>query len=135
MGGTVLTPAENARGWWESAWSRSGSGCSVYEAKPSYQTDSGCAHRTTNDVAAVAEDLSVYDTTHAIGSGSLPAWITVGGTSASTPIIAAVEALSEGAERSLGPAAFYQSPGRSSTSSPEPTAAASTRSVHRRRWL
>ncbi len=111
VGGTVLTPGENARGWSESAWSRSGSGCSVYEAKPSYQTDSGCAHRTTNDVAAVAEDLSVYDTTHAIGSGSLPAWITVGGTSASTPIIAAVEALSESAERSLGPAAFYQSPG------------------------
>ncbi len=111
VGGTVLAPAANARGWSESVWSRSGSGCSVYEPKPSFQTDGGCAHRTTNDVAAVAEDLSVYDTTHATGIVGLPAWITVGGTSAATPIVAAVEALSESAERSLGAAAFYQSPG------------------------
>ncbi len=111
VGGTVLAPAANARGWSESVWSRSGSGCSGYEPKPSFQTDGGCAHRATNDVAAVAEDLSVYDTTHATGIVGLPAWITVDGTSAATPIVAAVEALSESAERSLGAAAFYQSPG------------------------
>jgi len=45
VGGTVLTPANNSRGWSESVWSRSGSGCSVLEAKPSYQTDSGCSKR------------------------------------------------------------------------------------------
>ena len=66
--------------------------------------------RTTNDVAAVAEGLSVYDTTHAEGAEKLPAWIDVGGTSASTPIIAGVEALSSSAARSSGAAAFYASP-------------------------
>ncbi len=110
VGGTVLAPAAGARGWSESAWEYSGSGCSFYEPKPSFQKDGGCAGRAANDVAAVAQDLSVYDTSHPPGT-SLPAWITVGGTSASTPIIAGVEALSEPAERSLGPAAFYRSAG------------------------
>ena len=110
VGGTVLAPAATARGWSERVWSRSGSGCSLYEPKPTYQTDNGCPRRTSNDVAAVAEDLSVYDTTHATGdSGS--GWITVGGTSAATPIVASVEALSEEPERELGPEAFYKSPG------------------------
>jgi hypothetical protein len=101
VGGTTLTATNNSRGWSESTWSRSGSGCSRYEPKPRLQTDTECSHRTTNDVAAVAEDLSVYD------NGS---WLAVGGTSAATPIIAAVEALSSSAARSLGAAAFYESP-------------------------
>ncbi len=105
VGGTVLTEANNARGWSESVWPYSGSGCSLYEPKPAFQSDSGCSQRTANDVAAVAEGLSVYDSTFT------PNWVTVGGTSASSPIIAAVEALSESSERSLGPAAFYESPG------------------------
>jgi hypothetical protein len=107
VGGTVLTPASNAREWSESVWPYSGSGCSLYEPKPAFQSDSGCSHRTTNDVAAAAEGLSVYDSAYIYA----PGWLTVGGTSASSPIIAAVEALSESSERSLGPAAFYQSPG------------------------
>lgn len=111
VGGTVLAAAENSRHWSESAWEDSGSGCSRFEPKPSYQQDAGCPRRSENDVSAVAEDLSVYDTSHPQGSGNLPAWITVDGTSAATPIVAAVEALSEGAERSLGAAAFYRSPG------------------------
>jgi len=110
VGGTTLTPAANTRGWEESVWAKSGSGCSLYETKPSFQTDAGCSRRTTNDVAAVAEDLSVYNTTNATGSPELPAWITVGGTSASTPLIAAVEALSSAAARSLAAADFYESP-------------------------
>lgn len=105
VGGTVLTEANNARGWSESVWPNSGSGCSLYEPKPAFQTDSECSHRTTNDVAAEANDVSVYE------SGVSGGWSTAGGTSASAPIIAAVEALSESSERSLGPAAFYQSPG------------------------
>ncbi|MGH2864090.1 MAG: IPT/TIG domain-containing protein [Solirubrobacteraceae bacterium] len=111
VGGTVLSRAGNSRGWSESVWSRSGSGCSLQEPKPSYQLDASCTHRTSNDVAAVAEDLSVYDTTHASGISGLPDWVTVDGTSASTPIIAAVEALSEPAERALGAEAFYKTPG------------------------
>jgi len=110
VGGTVLAPSNTTRGWSETVWPRSGSGCSLYEPKPAYQTDTGCSLRTSNDVAAVAEDLSVHDTTYAIGDSG-PSWVTVGGTSASTPIIAAVEALSEQPERELGPEAFYRSPG------------------------
>jgi hypothetical protein len=105
VGGTTLTAAGNTRGWSESVWAHSGSGCSLYEPKPAYQTHSGCARRTANDISAVAEGLSIYD------SGQSPAWFTVGGTSAASPIIASVEAMSSSAARALGAAAFYQSPG------------------------
>jgi hypothetical protein len=107
VGGTDLTSAGNSRGWSETVWARSGSGCSVYEPKPSYQTDSGCSKRTTNDIAAAAEDLSIYDTSGTVGE-KLSGWYTVGGTSAATPIIAAYEALSGSETRSLGAAAFYK---------------------------
>ena len=44
VGGTTLTQAAGtARGWTETAWSGAGSGCSAYEPKPAWQTDSGCS--------------------------------------------------------------------------------------------
>jgi subtilase family serine protease len=95
VGGTSLTQASNSRGWTESVWSTSstegtGSGCSADDPKPSWQTDTGCANRTDNDVAAVADPntgVAVYDTYSEGG------WLEVGGTSASSPIIASVYAL------------------------------------------
>jgi hypothetical protein len=96
VGGTSLTTAPNARGWTESAWGSSsggegtGSGCSADDAKPSWQKDTGCAKRTDNDVAAVADPstgVAIYDTYD--GGG----WLEVGGTSAAAPIIAATFAL------------------------------------------
>jgi subtilase family serine protease len=109
VGGTSLTKASNARGWTESAWSGAGSGCSAYEAKPSWQTDSGCAKRTVADVSAVADPntgVAVYDTANGCGTSSYcdylisigvvqgaDGWVQVGGTSASSPIIASVYAL------------------------------------------
>ncbi|MEV6675007.1 putative Ig domain-containing protein [Streptomyces sp. NPDC051162] len=96
VGGTSLSRAGNARGWTESVWGSSaggqgaGSGCSAYDAKPTWQHDSGCAQRTVADVSAVADPatgLAVYDTYQAGG------WNVYGGTSASSPIIAAVYAL------------------------------------------
>jgi IPT/TIG domain len=107
VGGTNLVAAENSRGWSESVWSHSGSGCSVVEPKPSYQTDPGCSKRTTNDVSAAAEDISIYDTSGVVGE-KLGGWSTVGGTSAATPIIAAYEALSGSETRDEGAAAFYK---------------------------
>src|SRR5262249_39421619 len=94
VGGTALTrDASTARGWTEATWSpdpnATGSGCSLYEAKPSWQADSGCATRMTNDVAAVADPatgVAVYDS----GIGG---WAVFGGTSAATPIVASVYAL------------------------------------------
>ncbi|MGF1428102.1 putative Ig domain-containing protein [Kitasatospora sp. LaBMicrA B282] len=94
VGGTALTKDSSARGWSESVWSTSstegtGSGCSAYDPKPSWQTDSGCSNRTIADVSAVADPatgVAVYQTYG--GSG----WNVYGGTSASSPIIASVYA-------------------------------------------
>jgi len=87
VGGTSLTRGGGTRGWTESAWSGAGSGCSAYEPKPSWQTDTGCSRRTVADVSAVADPNT--------GVAVLFAgqWFTVGGTSASSPIIAGVYAL------------------------------------------
>ena len=107
VGGTTLKKAENTRGWTETAWSLSGSGCSLYESKPAWQTDTGCTKRTDNDVAAVADPetpVSVYNTPYASG------WINVGGTSASAPLIAGMEGQAEKAVRSLGAEIFYDQP-------------------------
>ncbi|WP_371669208.1 putative Ig domain-containing protein [Streptomyces sp. NBC_00289] len=95
VGGTALSTSSNSRGWTESVWKTSstegtGSGCSAYDPKPSWQTDTGCSKRMEADVSAVADPatgVAVYDTYG--GSG----WAVYGGTSASAPIIAGVYAL------------------------------------------
>ena len=96
VGGTSLTPSASPRGWSESVWGSSsggegtGSGCSADSAKPSWQSDTGCARRTVGDVAADADPgtgVAVYDTYDQRG------WLEVGGTSASSPMIAAAYAL------------------------------------------
>jgi hypothetical protein len=90
VGGTTLNTASNTRGWTETVWPGTGSGCSAYEAKPPWQTDTGCTDRTNNDVAADADPdtgVAVYDTYSEGG------WLEVGGTSESSPIIASVFAL------------------------------------------
>ncbi|WP_280694290.1 S53 family peptidase [Kitasatospora sp. GAS204B] len=113
VGGTSLTQDSSARGWSESVWGTSategtGSGCSAYEAKPSWQTDSGCANRTVADVSAVADPatgVAVYDTYGASG------WNVYGGTSASSPIIASVYALAGNPGANTTPAAdLYANP-------------------------
>jgi subtilase family serine protease len=92
VGGTSLKKASNSRGWSETAWSGAGSGCSAYDPKPGWQTDSGCSNRTVADVAADADPntgVSVYDTYHE------PGWLVFGGTSVASPIIASVYALAD----------------------------------------
>ena len=92
VGGTSLQTAANARGWTESAWSGAGSGCSLYEPKPYWQTDGGCSSRTVADISAVADTATgvvVYDPNGLSGAG----WYPYGGTSAATPIVAAAYAL------------------------------------------
>ncbi len=90
-GGTSLNRnSGTSRGWSESAWSGSGAGCSSWESKPSWQTDSGCGNRTVADASAVADPgtgVAVYDTYSEGG------WFVVGGTSASSPILASTYAL------------------------------------------
>lgn len=106
VGGTTLTKASGtSRGWTESAWSGAGSGCSTLNAKPSWQTSATqCSGKAIADVSAVADPatgVSVYDTTSFQGAHG---WFVVGGTSASSPIIASVYAL--GGNLSGYPASF-----------------------------
>jgi subtilase family serine protease len=117
VGGTALSTSSNSRGWTESVWETSstegtGSGCSSYDAKPTWQTDSGCSKRTIADVSAVADPatgVSVYDS-----YGVTAGWYTFGGTSASSPIIAGVYALGGTPSSSSYPASFpYASAGTS----------------------
>jgi subtilase family serine protease len=100
VGGTSLSTASNSRGWTESVWNDgggegTGSGCSSYEPEPSWQTaldlPSGCSKRIANDTSADADPdtgLAVYDTSNDNGG-----WNEVGGTSASSPMVAAMFAL------------------------------------------
>jgi len=110
VGGTVLYRAANARGWSEEPWyepsirAGGGSGCSRFP-KPSWQTDPGCAGRMTVDVAAdgaCESPVSVYD----------GKWELLCGTSASSPLVAGIEAHAEEYVRSLpGAEAFYEAIG------------------------
>ncbi|MFJ9841572.1 putative Ig domain-containing protein [Kitasatospora sp. NPDC101155] len=109
VGGTSLNRASNTRGWSEKVWGSSsggngaGSGCSAYDPKPSWQKDTGCAKRTVADVSAVADPatgVAVYQTYG--GSG----WNVYGGTSASSPIIAAVYALAGTPASGTTPASY-----------------------------
>lgn len=70
-------------------WSQTGSGCSAYFQKPSWQTDTGCANRTVNDIAAVA-DPNTGVIAYASQNGG---WNVYGGTSVAAPIISAMYAL------------------------------------------
>ncbi|HUY41021.1 MAG TPA: S53 family peptidase [Candidatus Dormibacteraeota bacterium] len=97
VGGTSLSPAANTRGWTEVVWNdmaagngATGSGCSIYEPKPAWQTDTGCTTRVYNDVSANGDPqtgVAVYDTYNSGG------WGVVGGTSEATPIVAGMYAL------------------------------------------
>ncbi|OLB78100.1 MAG: hypothetical protein AUI14_14085 [Actinobacteria bacterium 13_2_20CM_2_71_6] len=77
VGGTSLSRAANARGFTESAWSGAGSGCSAYDAKPSWQTvATGCAKRAESDVSAVADPgtgVAVYALAGNPGANDYPA--------------------------------------------------------------
>ena len=103
VGGTTLKHASNSRGWTETAWGSSeaavgtGSGCSAFEPKPSWQQagasyPGGCLNRTGNDVSADANPNTgalIYDSYQQHPGG----FEELGGTSEATPIITAVYAL------------------------------------------
>lgn len=98
VGGTSLREdTTTARGWNETVWSGTGSGCSAYIAKPDWQKDPGCSDRTVGDVAADADPytgINVYDTYQQSG------WLVFGGTSVSAQIIAGVYGLAGGPPKS-----------------------------------
>ena len=106
VGGTTLETASGTRPWTESAWYSTtesttgpigtGSGCSLHEPQPSWQKSvsiiaAACANRVENDVAADADPnpgVAVYDT-----ANGNTGWFPAGGTSVSSPLIAAAFAL------------------------------------------
>jgi subtilase family serine protease len=103
VGGTRLAHDASARGWSESAWSTTategaGSGCSARDARPTWQSSvpaikAVCPRRAIADVSAVADPatgVAVYDSFAYKGHSG---WLTFGGTSVSSPIIASVYAL------------------------------------------
>jgi MYXO-CTERM domain-containing protein len=88
VGGTSLAQGSDSRGWTETAWRSGGSSCSTSITKPSWQTSNACGHRMTSDLSAVGDPntgVAVYDS---VDGG----WQVVGGTSAASPLIAAIYA-------------------------------------------
>ncbi len=104
VGGTSLSEANGA--WTSSAWSEGGSGCSTVFEAAAWQASlpefaaTGCAGgRSIADVAAIGDPetgVDVYDSTPE-GNGDPTGWGVWGGTSVSSPIVAAELALAGGA--------------------------------------
>jgi subtilase family serine protease len=111
--GTHLTKGGGSRGWTETVWSGTGSGCSSFVAAKVWQTNkenhwsrTGCSKRVIGDVAYVADPntgVAVYD------SYGYSGWIVVGGTSVSSPAEAALYALS-GNQSGIPARLSYQHP-------------------------
>jgi hypothetical protein len=94
VGGTSLTIDANGNYLSESAWTGSGGGVSAYEPAPAYQSALGFSGRATPDIAynaAKESRVSVYDSITTPNGNT--GWITVGGTSAGAPQIAAMVAI------------------------------------------
>ena len=96
VGGTSLRDG-GARGWTETVWDGTGSGCGLGHAKVSWQSGitDACGGRMEADVSAVADPntgVAVYGP----ASRSVSQWMVFGGTSASAPLIGAMFALRNG---------------------------------------
>jgi hypothetical protein len=122
VGGTsLIRDPQASRGWAETAWSGTGSGCAAGWAKPAWQRadntePTGCLARTDNDVSAVGDPNTgvwVFDSTPF--EGQPVDWQAVGGTSASAPIIAGVYALAGQPPPRTFPASYLYLPGRAAS--------------------
>ncbi len=90
VGGTTLTPSSaTPRGFVESAWNQTGSGCDTYESVPAWQPQTGCAGRAYNDISADGDPNTGLDAYDSQDGG----WIQVGGSSLAAPLAAAFEAV------------------------------------------
>ncbi|MBI3648962.1 MAG: peptidase S8 [Actinobacteria bacterium] len=113
VGGTTLNINADNSYKSETVWSGSGSGCSTLNTAKSWQTSTstwgqtGCGtERGVADVAADADPATgaaVYDSTRYHG---ITGWFQVGGTSLSSPLIAAVYALAGNAGSASYPASI-----------------------------
>jgi hypothetical protein len=93
VGGTTLSLGPGGTYQGETAWSGSGSGCSYYVPKPSWQHDTGCSHRTAADVSADADPSTGAAIFDSVPYSGQTGWFQIGGTSLSAPLIAATYVL------------------------------------------
>jgi subtilase family serine protease len=123
VGGTTLK--EQGGAWTSKAWHEGGSGCSKLFTAPPWQSSAanfaatGCGSaRAVADVAAVGNPstgVNVYDSTPEVPGTEPEGWGVWGGTSVSSPIVAAEFALAGGAHGVADPAAtLYSHLGESS---------------------
>jgi subtilase family serine protease len=105
VGGTHLVKGGGSRGWTETVWNGTGSGCAnSSDAKPSWEKAKwtpGCNNRVANDVSAVATGVTLYDT---YGYGG---FVTVAGTSISSPLVGSIFALAGNATTQNGGKTFW----------------------------
>jgi subtilase family serine protease len=98
-----------------SGYQGTGSGCSSYEPMPPAQQAlqlTGCTMRVVADVSAVADPytgVSVYDSYSSPGHRMGTGWMQFGGTSAGSPIIASIYAMS-GNTSGTGASLAYSNP-------------------------
>ena len=107
VGGTTLTPDSSPRGWSESAWAQTSSGCSMMFPVPAWQSGSGCTSgRSVADVSVVADynpGIAVYSTVEG-------GWVVLGGTSAGAPFVAGLyAAANDYGAATVGAAKLYAS--------------------------
>jgi subtilase family serine protease len=90
VGGTTLTQdSTKPRGWSESAWASTSSGCSIMFPAPAWQNASGCTSgRSVSDVSVIAD----YNPGVAVYSSVEGGWVVLGGTSAGAPFVAGLYA-------------------------------------------
>jgi hypothetical protein len=55
-----------------------GSGCSIWEPKPAWQHDAGCAGRTVADISAVADNVAIFDSSPEVGDWGVVASTSIG---------------------------------------------------------
>jgi subtilase family serine protease len=114
VGGTSVI---NQSGTWTSkVWAATGSGCSSFVSKPSYQTDTGCSMRTVNDVAALADPATGV----AAFVSYIGGWTVFGGTSVSAPLVASMYALAGNGSSINNAASLYANASSFTQVLPEP---------------
>ncbi|HVA33129.1 MAG TPA: S8 family serine peptidase [Candidatus Baltobacteraceae bacterium] len=123
VGGTRLTGSGSS--WNEVAWNDlaknqcggscggTGSGCSYYVSKPSWQTDSGCRMRSEADVSADASPFTPFAVYSVNFKRYGSPWSGFGGTSLAAPLVAGIFALAGNAKTRHAAQEIWQARGAS----------------------
>ena len=110
VGGTSLAAdATSARGWTDTAWANSGSGCSIMFAVPAWQSGAWCTTgRAVADVSVIAD----YNPGVAVYSSVEGGWVVLGGTSVGAPFVAGLyAAANDYGAATTGAPKLYVTPG------------------------